>query len=406
MLSVRWSTVLAVAIVTAGCQHRGPSIEAVAAGYAGVALQMAQHDPELVEDWRGPDAFRPASRVPVAELLTTIESLQQTLHNIAPNASMAARGAYLSGQLRALHFAARRLLGDPLDIDEQARAEFGIELSTFEPAQMAGIREGIDRVLPGPGSTFARVLGLKTRTVVAERRRQAVMEAALAACRRATAEVITLPAREQAGVSFERGLGWDAYARPLSGGTTTIAINADAPLDVSRALRLACHEGYPGHHVQQLLMEQIGWRPEFALSPGFGPHLLFTEGAAEVGADRAFTLEDRERLYRDELLPAAGLPPTDAKALAAVDNLIFHLQPIVTDVARLYLSGARPKERAIERLRNEALILNAEGTLAMIERRRARALVYGEGRRAVQERMAGRTLKALADLFSSTIALP
>ena len=63
-------------------------------------------------------------------------------------------------------------------------------------------------------------------------------------------------------------------------------------LDVSRAFRLACHEGYPGHHVQHLLIDRVyderQW-PELLLTPGFGPHLFFLEGAAEVGADLALT---------------------------------------------------------------------------------------------------------------------
>ena len=51
-----------------------------------------------------------------------------------------------------------------------------------------------------------------------------------------------------------------------------------------------------------------GWH-EFELTPAFGRHLLVTEGAAEAGADMAFPFEPRVALYRDVLLPIAGLPP-------------------------------------------------------------------------------------------------
>ena len=86
------------------------------------------------------------------------------------------------------------------------------------------------------------------------------------------------------------------------------------------SLRLACHEGYPGHHVQFMLIDdelagRRGWR-EFELTPAFGRHLLVTEGAAEAGAEMAFPLESRVALYRDVLLPIAGLPPQDAGRIA------------------------------------------------------------------------------------------
>lgn len=401
---LRQWTHLLLALGMVGCAPRPDAIEAIAEGYVRVSLQLAQHDPSLVEDWRGEAAWRPGPRVPVAELQATIDALRQDLDGLAPDARWVARRPYLAGQLRALYFAARRMSGEPLSIDDQARVEFGIALSRLDSARMAQIRAAVDRALPGLGSPVERFSALKARTTVAEGRRVAVMEAALSACRRATAVMFPLPGGEQTSVRFEPGLGWDGYARPVADRTTVIAINADAPLDVSRALRLACHEGYPGHHVQQLMRQKIWW-PELKLSPSFGPHLLLTEGAAEVGADLAFASQERERLYRDELLPAAGRSPAEAPALAVVDDLIAGLQPVVTDVARRYLDGSLSKLQAAERLRDEALILNPEGTLTMIERRRARALVYGEGRRAVYARLGRRDLQGLAALYSSAIAL-
>jgi len=392
--------------VALACAPQPDAIEAIAEGYVRVSLQMAQHDPTLVEDWRGSEAWRPGPRVPVAEVRARIDGLRQRLEGLTPTPALANRRSYLLGQLRALQFAARRLTGEPLGIDDQAKAEFGIELGTADPARMAEVRAAIDRVLPGPGSTVERFSALKARTLVPEGRRLAVMEAALGACRRASAGAFTLPGGERTSVTFERGLGWDGYAHPLVDRHTVIAVNADGPMDVSRALRLACHEGYPGHHVQQLLIHESPWRSELELSPGFGPHLLFAEGAAEAGADLAFAPGERERLYREELLPAAGLPLGDAPALAVIDDLIAGLQPIVTDVARDYLDGTLAKAQAESRLRDEALVLTPEATLAMIERRRARALVYGEGRRAVYARMGSRSPKELAALFSATFALP
>jgi hypothetical protein len=405
MRLMRWTHPLLALGLTA-CAPPPVAIDAIAEGYVRVSLQLAQHDPSLVEDWRGPDSWRPGPREPVTTLQATVIGLGQALERVAPS-TPAARHRYLSAQLHALRFAARRLLGDESDIDQQARDEFGIEFSRVEPHAMDEVRASIAKVLPGSGALAARFEALKHRTTATPDRRGAMMEAALAACRNATAGQLQLPPDERTSVHFASGLSWDGYARYIGGHRSEIEVNADAPLDAARALRLACHEAYPGHHVQQLLIEEAlaahDW-PELRLAPGFGPHLLFLEGAAEAGADLAFAAAERAQVYLD-LLTAAGLPGADADALARMDLLIPELQPIVTEVARQYLRGGLAAAGAEERLREEALVLNPGATLAMIERRRARALVYGEGRRAILSRLPTRNLHGLRTLFGDAIAL-
>lgn len=234
------------------------------------------------------------------------------------------------------------------------------------------------------------------------------MAIAVKACREPVAPLIDLPPGENVTVLFRTNSGWDAYARYDWAHHTSIDVSDDGALDVSRALHLACHEGYAGHHAQFLLTDRlIGNRqwPELRLIPAFGPHLLFAEGAAEAGATLAFTPAQRAALYRDQLFPAAGIDTADVDALVHIDDLLPQLLPVVTDVARQYLDTTITQVQAIDRLTNEAMIPNAVGTLAFIERRRARALVYGEGRLALEARMPERTLIALRDLFPFRAAL-
>ena len=67
--------------------------------------------------------------------------------------------------------------------------------------------------------------------------------------------------------------------------------------------------------------------------------------------------------------------------------------------------GSQIYRQALERLRTEALMANPSAALAFIERRRARALVYGEGRRAVYGQLPSRDLVALFDAFRRAAAL-
>jgi hypothetical protein len=134
---------------------------------------------------------------------------------------------------------------------------------------------------------------------------------------------------------------------------------------------------------------------ELQLTPMFGRHLLLAEGAAEVGSELAFPAEARLAIYREKLFPAAGLDAADAETLVRLEELTRDLLPVITDVGRQYLDHTIPEARARERLADEALVGDPATMLGFIERRRARALVYGEGRRVVYEMLPTRDLKGL-----------
>ncbi len=67
--------------------------------------------------------------------------------------------------------------------------------------------------------------------------------------------------------------------------------------------------------------------------------------------------------------------------------------------------GRSPAKRAIARLTDEALLSNPLGTLAFIEQRRARALVYGEGRRVVYALIKTKDLAGLFAAFKTAAAV-
>jgi hypothetical protein len=372
-------------VVLAACHTTSRSVEGIADGYVRLTLQLAQHDPTLVEDWRGPQRFRPGPRGPVAAVARDIDALLRDVDRAAADISSAqeyARVHYLQAQLRALRFAADRQLGRAASIDEQAREEFGVSFPPFDAAAAERARRALSEVLPGFGALKDRVLAFRKDTIIPEARRLEVLSAALESCRRATTAVVPLPRDEHVAFMLGDPGPFDAFARYRGHNRTEIEISG-GPLDTARAHRLACHEGYPGHHVQQLLIDQVyrerQW-PELLLTPAFGPHLLYLEGAAEVGADLV-------------------LDPSP------VDRRLRELLPVVTDVARQYLDGGLSQERAIDRLANEALLTNPDGTLAFIEQRRARALAYIEGRRLVYEKLATKDLAGLYDAFRSIAAL-
>jgi hypothetical protein len=405
-------------VIIAGCSRDTSSVDSVRAGadaeasenlprlaesYVRVALGLAQHDPELVEDWRGSEDWRPGPRQPVAPLLAEIEALQRELARQRPNAGLSDRVTYLTAQANALHLTATRLLGRSAPFSDEASAALGVVPASVDPSALAATRRALDDELAGNGPLADRYAAFKQRLAVPPTRVEAVMRAALDVCRTATLGQIALPPDERVDLALVTGSRWDGHARYLGGHRTRVEINRDAALDVTRALRLACHEGYPGHHVQHMWIddELVGgrqWR-EFQLAPAFGRHLLITEGAAEAGVDVLFPENTRTAVYRDTLLPAAGQAPSAAARIVRIESLVTSLEPAIASIVAAYLDNELTRTVAIERLRDEALLLNPETMLAFAERRRIRVLVYPEGRALVHRLIGGRGLEGIRRMF-------
>ena len=71
-------------------------------------------------------------------------------------------------------------------------------------------------------------------------------------------------------------------------------------------MNLAAHEGYPGHHVYNVLLEKNllhdrGW-VEFSVYPLFSPQSLIAEGSANYGIEVAFPGDERVAFEREKHL--------------------------------------------------------------------------------------------------------
>lgn len=375
----------------AGCAVRRPvarSIDEAAERHVRTALQLAQHQPRLVDGWLGPADWRPGPRVPVQGLVTEIEALLIELEPVAASDPLHAhRARYLLNQTRGLYLAGRRLLGHGMDLALEAQVGFGRSMPLADHELAAAAREALEARLPGTGPLGARVRAFRRREVVPPDRVEAVFGRALAACRETTHAALDLPGDERADVVLTPGLAWDGFCRYQGGRRSVIEINRDGALATSRLLRLAAHEGYPGHHVQHVLtdvalVEGRGWL-EFALQPAYGPHFLLAEGAAEAGVDLVFPDPERERFYAEDLLPAAGLAPELAETMVAVDRLALDIEPLIPEILAAYLDGDAGAEDTVERLARETLVAEPRAFLPFAERQRAGLFAYPAGRRIV-----------------------
>ena len=161
-----------------------------------------------------------------------------------------------------------------------------------------------------------------------------------------------------------------------------VQVNAGMPLTVDRALDLACHETYPGHHAIAVLVDARfgGTRPEFFVQPLFSVQSALHEAASSLAPALAFSDAARTVFERDELFPLAGLDPAQAARHVAAGRLVDRLHTIEADIARQYLDGVLDFPRAAAALEHEALMPSGEATLKFLNQFRSYAATYTLGR--------------------------
>jgi hypothetical protein len=208
-----------------------------------------------------------------------------------------------------------------------------------------------------------------------------VLARAVEGCRAATRAHLELPPGERVGMAYVNELAWSAFTRYEGHFVSRIQVNASLPLTVDRALDLACHEAYPGHHTIDTLVDlRLGQRVELLVRPLFSPQSLMHEAAASLAGALAFPEPARLAFERDELFPLAGLDPAGAERHVRVGRLVDRLHSVQADIARQYLDGALDFPHASAALEREALMPSADATLKFLNQYRTYAVTYTIGR--------------------------
>jgi hypothetical protein len=159
---------------------------------------------------------------------------------------------------------------------------------------------------------------------------------------------------------------------------------------IDRAIDLACHEGYPGHHVYNALLEKHlvrdrGWM-EFTVYPLFSPQSLIAEGTANYGIEVAFPGRERVDFERTVLFPAAGLDATRAAEYYELQGLVDELAYAGNEAARAYLDGRMSAADAAAYLEKYAMYSpeRAKQRVKFMEQYRSYVINYNLGKDMVR----------------------
>ncbi|MCG8371173.1 MAG: hypothetical protein MJA32_11745 [Proteobacteria bacterium] len=344
-----------IALVACSAADDGPDIDELAEEYLFLELSMGRHDTAHVDAYFGPEAFRAAAQAQAMSL----EDVRLASGDLARRLAAVDTGGDemlrmrvdgLIARLQALDTRIAINLEEYPDFDAESLALFGSQAPDYDAGHFQAILDEVDALLPGDGPLAGRVEAFNDRFVIPPDRMDAVFKAALDECRRRTLEHVELPDNESFTIEYVNDKPWTGYNWYQGNARSLIQLNTDFPMYISKAVDLGCHEGYPGHHtfnalLEKNLVEDQGWI-EYALYPLFSPQSLIAEGSGNYGIDLAFPGEERMAFEKEVLFPLAGLDAGDADLYYEVFALIERLDYADNEAARDYLNGNMTREDA------------------------------------------------------------
>lgn len=371
---------------------KNASIDRIAESFVRLALALGEHDPLYVDAYSGPAVWREEAkkqRKPLKEILQAANPLVAELKAMDGSGEenrMQLRRLLLIRQLESLAARAGMLDGATFEFDEESRKLYDVVAPHRDEKKFREVLGKIDSLVPqGKGTLLDRLENYKKDFIIPGDRLNAVFTAAINEARKRTKEHIALPVNETFTVEYVKGRPWGAYNWYKGANRSLIEINTDLPTYIDAPLALACHEGYPGHHVQNVLYDQgllkgEGWI-EFAVFPLFSPISVINEGVADFGVEAAFPGDARLTFERGVLYPIAGLDPGKAAKYDGIRRLLKELQWAEVEAARLYLDGKISSEGAAQYLSSNALLSpdRARRLVSFFDQYRSYILTYSLG---------------------------
>ncbi len=355
---------LLFALAIAACGPAAPDMDKLAREYLYLELSMGLHDAAHVDAYFGPEELKAAAEeaaLSLDQILTASADLAARLSAIdaGDDDLLRKRVAGLVARLHALDTRIAINQGKLPDFDAESQALFGSQAPDHDAAHFEAILQKIDALLPGEDSLGKRVEAFNNQFVIPLDRLPAVFEAAMAECRKRTLEHIDLPEGESFTIEYVNDKPWSGYNWYQGNAISLIQINTDFPIYISRAVDLGCHEGYPGHHTFNALLEKnlvndAGWL-EYSLYPLFSPQSLIAEGSGNYGIELAFPGDERIAFEKDVLFPLAGLDAADADLYYEIFALTAQLNFAGNEAARDYLNGDITRDKAAEWLQTYSL---------------------------------------------------
>lgn len=326
--------------------------------YQRLALEIEKHVPGYIDSFIGSAELKAeveaAEKKTPAALLDDLSWLQANLPAGDPN-----RRAYMQATLRALDCTLQQLNGQQFDYFDEANRLYDIQLHLIDESRFTAAHRELDTLLPGPGSITDRLDARRKRYEITNDQALPLIELARDEARRRTLALMELVEGESLEVTLVSDQPWGAYNWYKGNYRSLIEFNTDLPLNAMGLLGTFAHEGYPGHHTEQILKDKLLYQEkgydEEAVRLLNAPQAVIAEAIATTASEIIFPNESDDDWNAQVLLPAAGLTPEPVEQTRRIAHAGRELRYVSGNAAILYHTGQLNQEQTIDYLRTYGL---------------------------------------------------
>lgn len=380
----------------------GAKMNNIAENYVKLVLKVGELDSDYVDAYYGPENWKPQDNLSApadseklrnycnAETDSLLNNLDALKDFKAKNIE-ALRYTFLYKQLLAVKAKLFMLGGGSFSFDEESKDLYDAVAPSYSKEHYQKILDEINNLLPGKGDLITRIEEYRKSFIIPKDKLNTVFTVAISECKKRTLDHIQLPANENFKIEYVNNKPWSGYNWYKGNYFSVIQINTDLPIYIDRAVDLAAHEGYPGHHVYNTLLEenlvkQNGWM-EFTVYPLFSPQSLIAEGTANFGIQMIFPGHSRTEFEKNVLFPLAGLNPDKAEKYYRILELVNKLSYSANEAARNYLDKKWDESEAVTWLMKYSLMSEerAKQRIKFIEKYRSYVINYNLGQDIIKD---------------------
>ena len=383
---VEWGSAIAAMIVLAACASGGAgaakaTLDAAAEAYVKLVLAVGRHDPLYVDAFYGPEDWKSESEAGAPLALDELaRRARDLLAQVRAAEGPADRKRYIEKQLVAVEAQIRRLSGERFTLEQECELLYDARPQRHAVEEFKAAHGALEKLVPGEGPLPDRIEAMRRAIRVPREHVEATVRAALATSRAAGAPQAGLPESESFEFALVTGKPWGAYNWYLGNYRSRIELNVDLPTELNSLLGTMCHEGYPGHHTYNALLEDRlmkgkGW-VEYAVYPLYSPQSLLAEGTANAAEDLLFSEDERRRVLANVLAPVAHVDPKAVLAWEAVREAMHPLRHVRPEAARMLLDEGMSEDDAVAFIRTWSLVDEAKARKAIDFARTYRSYVY------------------------------
>lgn len=363
--------------------------------YVKLVLSIGQIDPDYVDAYYGPAKWSAETsqrsndkEFSIKKLIDEANDIIDSLDNIKygkERSLEALRLKFFKKQMTAVKGRLFMLGGSSYSFDEESRMLYDATAPTYPEEYFKSVLNKMDLLLSGGGNLIDKLEDFRKSFTIPKDKVSDVFNAAIDECRRITQKYIPLPANESFRLEYVTDKPWSGYNWYKGNSFSLIQVNLDLPIFIERAVELAAHEGYPGHHVYNSLLEKEmvnkkEWL-EFTVYPLFSPQSLIAEGTANYGVKMSMPGESRIDFEKEVLFPIAGLDAAEAGRYYEILELTEKISYAGNEAARNYLDGKWSGRKTADWLIEYGLMSpeRAAQRLKFIEKYRSYVINYNLG---------------------------